>query len=284
MEREKDDEADRDLDRAASREGVVGDERHHRQRGRRQGLGDQPPRLGPDHEHQRDPHGHQCRQPVPVVERIGEPVPGVRRNVRSCWPGTRRARSAKAGREQPTTAIAAPTARTVRRSASRSCAARESASTPTKMRTRPTSSTLRSLLADHEMPSAVQAANASSRPRPTSSARPRAPHRQRADERAEQHDPPDRDSHLAADDDVVAAALQREVEDEHERAERCWRGSGQVARASSASSASVGSRASAPSPVRCTRSLGRLRHRNDDTQSGLDPDVVSLGEPIRMKR
>ena len=35
-------EADRDLDRAAAREGVEGGQSHHRQRGRRQGLGDEP--------------------------------------------------------------------------------------------------------------------------------------------------------------------------------------------------------------------------------------------------
>ena len=119
-------------------------------------------------------------------------------------------------------AIAAPTAITVRRSPSRPWAAqreREDAEVggdPAELGRRCARPTPTS-----RSPSAVQAAKAASSAERRPSRRARTGARgQEPDERPEQDDPPDRDPDLAADDGVVAAPLEREVDDEHERQRR----------------------------------------------------------------
>ena len=206
-----------------------------------------------------------------------------------CWAGNQDGSKRESKARKPTTAIAAPTDRIVRRSASRSCAARERANTPTKMSTRAASSRLRSLLGDHEMPSAVQAANASSRPTPASSARPNArtgsAPTSAPSSTIHQIAIPD----FAADDDVIAGALQGQVEHEHER----QNGAGedrsqpfpQSRKLGERREAAGAGRAGVPHRPRVGHGLGRLRHRN--VRYAVPPRILTLSafdQPIRINR
>ena len=196
------------------------------------------------------------------------------RKVPVCCCGNQDGSKRESKARQPTTAIAAPTDRTVRRSASRSCAARERA---------------RHADEDEDPRRLLDASLAARRPRDAERGpdgkreqqadadqlgTPERPDRERADEGAEQHDPPDRDPDLAADDDVVAAALQGQVENEHERQDGAGEDRSEALPQSRELSEASGVGPVRAAPLRGPHGLGRLRHRN--VRYAVPPAILTL--------